>query len=482
MALDRRSFLRAGSVGILGAGALPTACTRQASQAAGTDRLARDTTMTATESDIDLGGGVVVRTWSWDGQVPGKEIRLTRGQTMRAELVNNLPHDTTIHWHGLAIPNAMDGVPVLTQQPVAPQGRFRYGFTVPDAGTYWAHSHFGSQLDRGLYAPLIIEDPQDGSDYDDELVLVLDDWIDGTGTNPDEVLAKLRQTGMKKMAGGPGVSPDMPMGDDGGDVTYPYFVINGRVPAEPQVADYKPGQRIRLRIINAGGDTAFRVGIPGIPLTVTHTDGYPVVTQQAGSVLLGMGERADAIITIGDTSVPVVAAPYGKDGHAQLNLRVNRAPLAGGAADVEAFVAALARQAPLNTATLVPTPAVTLPAQTPDNVLDVRLTGPVNGYNWLINDQAYDPDHPGLPVTQGQRVRIRFVNKSMMFHPMHLHGHTFEVQGADGPRARKDTVLVAPLQTVEVDFRADNPGKWISHCHNEYHLDAGMATYIAYQG
>ncbi len=347
MALNRRTFLRAGPIGVLGAGALLTACARPG-------RPAVDITMTATESDVDLGAGVVVRTWTWDGQVPAREIRLSRGQTMRVKLANHLPQDTTIHWHGLAIPNVMDGVPVLTQRPVAPGGTFDYEFAVPDAGTYWAHPHFGSQLDRGLYAPLIIEDPADGADYDDELTVVVDDWLDGTGTNPDAVLETLRRTGMKKMEpGGPGVTPDTPLGDDGGDVSYPYFVANGRVPADPRVVDYKPGRRIRLRIINAGGDTAFRVGLPGIPLTVTHTDGFPVVPRQVDSVLLGMGERADAVIAINDTSVPLVAAPYGKPGHARVDLRVDNAPVR---TDAAGFAAALQRQVPLNTATLVPTP------------------------------------------------------------------------------------------------------------------------------
>lgn len=437
--------------------------------------------MTAGVSDIDLGGGVVVRTWAWDSQVPAKQIRLARGQAMRVDLVNNLPTDTTIHWHGLAIPNAMDGVPDLTQQPVRPGDRFRYEFTVPDPGTYWAHPHFGSQLDRGMYAPLIIEDPADGAGYDDELVVVLDDWLDGTGTNPDAVAEELRRSGMKPMTGGPGISASMPLGEDGGDVGYPYFVINGRVPADPQVVDYPPGRRIRLRIINAGGDSAFRIGIPGVPMTVTHTDGFPVIPTRADSLVLGMGERADALVTLPDTSVPVIAAPYGKDGHAQLNLRVNAAPLSGLGADIDAFVASLITQVPRDTATLTPAPEVALPARPPENVLDCRLSGPGHhGYNWLINGAAYDPKKPGMPVIEGQRTRIRFINESMMFHPMHLHGHTFEVQGGDGPRARKDTVLVPPMATVEADFDADNPGKWISHCHNEYHLESGMATYLDY--
>ena len=128
-----------------------------------------------------------------------------------------MPQDVTVHWHGIAIVNDMDGVPDLTQAAVPNGQKFTYDFVVPDAGTYWFHSHVGTQLDRGLYGPLIIEDPSEKVDYDDELVVVLDDWIDGTGTNPDRVLANLRKTGMKPMApGGPGVTPTSPLGEDGG--------------------------------------------------------------------------------------------------------------------------------------------------------------------------------------------------------------------------------------------------------------------------
>ncbi len=437
--------------------------------------------MTAAVTDIDLGAGIVVSTWAWNGKVPADEIRLTRGQTLQITLANDLPEPSTIHWHGLAVPNDMDGVPVLTQEAVPPGSTFRYGFVVPASGTYWAHPHYGSQLDRGLYAPVIIEDPADGTDYDDELTLVVDDWIDGTGTNPNAVFETLRRTGIKPMEpGGPRVSPTMPLGQDGGDVTYPYYLINGRVPADPRVVDYSAGSRIRLRIINVGGDTAFRIGIPGIPMTVTHTDGYAVLPQQTDSVLLGMGERADAIVTLGDASVPVVAAPYGKDGYAQLILRVTGTPAVADPAAVQRFAAELAQQVPLDTATLRPTEADTLPSATPAQTLDLRLGGPVAPYTWEINDQVYDPEAPGLTVRPAERTRIRYINESMMFHPMHLHGHTFQVQGADGPRARKDTVLVPPLATVVADFDTANPGKWITHCHNEYHLEAGMATYLEY--
>ncbi len=437
--------------------------------------------MNAAETDVDL-GGVPVRTWTYTGTVPAKEIRLRKGQELRAHVTNGVPQDTSVHWHGLAIPNAMDGVPVLTQPAIAPGGSFDYHFVVPDAGTYYLHSHVGTQLDRGMYGPLIIEDPADGADYDDELVVVLDDWIDGTGTTPDQVAENLKKTGMKPMTGAaPPLSPSRPLGEDGGDVTYPYFLINGRTTTDPQVMDYRAGQRfrrIRLRIINAGADTAFRVAVPGTELNVTHTDGYPVVPRRANAVILGMGERADAIVTL-RSSAPVIAAAEGKDGYARLELRVGNAP---SNVDVDAFVAGLRTSEVLNTSSLDAAPDVILPQHDPDTTVDLRLAGPMAGYTWPINGKLYDPPNNGIALAPNERVRVRFVSESMMFHPMHLHGHTFQVVNAQGTGPRKDTVLVPPKQTVEVDFDTNNPGRWIIHCHNDYHLDGGMATFLEYTG
>lgn len=477
--IDRRGFLALSAVGAA-AGVLGGCSNRSPEPAAAEQSAGQpvDVTMNAAETDVDL-GGVQVRTWTYTGTVPAKEIRLRKGQELRAQVTNGLPQDTSVHWHGLAIPNAMDGVPVLTQPAIAPGSSFDYHFVVPDAGTYYLHSHVGTQLDRGMYGPLIIEDPADGADYDDELVVVLDDWIDGTGTNPDQVAENLKKTGMKAMTGAaPPLSPSLPLGEDGGDVTYPYFLINGRTTTDPQMMDYRAGQRIRLRIINAGADTAFRVGVPGAELNVTHTDGYPVVPRRANAVILGMGERADAIVTLG-ASAPVIAAAEGKDGYARLDLRVGNA---ASGVNVDEFVAALRTSEVLNTSGLEAAPDVILPQGNPDTTVDLRLAGPLNGYTWPINGKLYDPPNNGIALAPNKRVRVRFVSESMMFHPMHLHGHTFQVVNAKGTGPRKDTVLVPPKQTVEVDFDTNNPGRWIVHCHNDYHLDGGMATFLEYTG
>lgn len=209
--LTRRRFLALGGAATLGA--TLTACTNSStgstakpigphSSAVAAAERAREvpgaaTTavqLTAGPTEIDL-GGPRVSTWTY-GSLPGKEIRVARGARLRVALTNQLPLPTTVHWHGLAIRNDMDGVPDLTQSSVDAGDRFRYDFTVPESGTFWFHPHVGTQLDRGLYAPLIVEDPSDGAGYDEELVVVIDDWLDGIGRTPDTVLATLRRNGM----------------------------------------------------------------------------------------------------------------------------------------------------------------------------------------------------------------------------------------------------------------------------------------------
>jgi FtsP/CotA-like multicopper oxidase with cupredoxin domain len=267
---------------------------------------------------LDLGGREV-RSWAYDGRLPGAPIRVEVGDELRVSLSSDLPAPTTIHWHGIALRNDMDGVPGLTTPQVEAGQVFEYAFTVPDPGTYWFHPHVGVQLDTGLYAPLIVDDPNEPGGYDDEAVLVLDDWTDGWGESPDQILGTARRDGMGGMQGMDGMSgmPGMdgmdhmgmpsaaqPLGSDTGDVRYPAHLINGRLPTAPHTITASPGRRIRLRIINAGSDTPYRFAIGGHRLTVTHTDGFPVEPVDVDTVIIGMGERYDVVITAGDGVFP----------------------------------------------------------------------------------------------------------------------------------------------------------------------------------
>jgi len=476
-ALGRRAFLRAGLL-VAGAGMLP-ACTstgpRSADLILPTDPRVvevearrhasgriRTYQLTAEVGLVDLGGPQVT-TWTYGGVLPGTQIRVRAGDVIRAEVTNRLPVDTTIHWHGLAVRNDMDGAPDLTQNAVNPGGAFTYQFVADTPGTYWFHPHTGTQLDRGLYAPLIVEDPADGG-YDQDWVVVLDDWIDGTGTTPDEVLATLRTNGGMHGMGGY-ASLD-------GDVAYPYYLINGRIPESPVTFTAKPGERARIRVINAASDTAFRIALGEHRLRITHTDGFAVQPVDTDALLIGMGERFDVITTLGDGIFPLVALAEGKDATALALIRTG----ARAAPPVSIRPAELGRNR-LGYDRLKPTAEARLPTRTPDVTHELDLTGGMMSYAWGINGTPFDLSQR-LLIQQGERVRITFRNRTMMWHPMHIHGHTFQLNG-NGPR--KDTVAVLPGRTVTCDLDAGNPGQWMIHCHNTYHAETGMATVLGYR-
>ncbi|MER5761204.1 multicopper oxidase family protein [Streptomyces sp. NPDC002082] len=458
--------------------------------------------LTATATPLDLGAGRSVRSWAYGDKLPGQEVRVTAGGTLALTLANNLPEATSLHWHGLALRNDMDGVPGLTQRDVAPGGSFTYKFAVPHPGTYWFHPHSGVQQDRGLYAPLIVEDPKEPLSYDKEWVVVLDDWLDGVdGSTPDAVLGELRK-GMDMSPGGghsghgsgsgSGSGTPAPaasggpsrvlmggdsevLGKDPGDVAYPHYLVNGRTPEDPSVFTARPGDRIRLRIINAGGDTAFRIALGGHEFTVTHTDGFPVQHTAARSLLLGMGERYDVLVTAGDGVFPLTALAEGK-GDAASALAVLRT--GAGAVPTAATRPAELSGRPLTADTLKAAEPVALAAREPDRTVRIKLTGGMAKYDWAFDGKPYAPDRRH-PVKAGERIRLEFDNSTTMWHPLHLHGHTFALGGRPGG-ARKDTAVVLPNGKLTVDFDADNPGLWMVHCHNVYHAEAGMMTVLGY--
>jgi FtsP/CotA-like multicopper oxidase with cupredoxin domain len=452
-------------------------------------------TLTARSTTLDLGGPQVA-TWAYGDSLPGPVVRATAGDLLRITLDNQLPVESTIHWHGIALRNAADGVPGLTQDPVASGRKFVYEFVAPDPGTYFYHPHVGVQLDRGLYAPLIIDDPNEPGAYDSEWVVVLDDWIDGTGTTPDQVLANLTgpaasstgstdgmngmnmggdsSMGGMDMSGTGGMnmgSSDSPFGD-AGDVTYPHFLINGRVNTAPDVLRAKPGQRIRIRIINAAADTIFAVALGGHRLTLTHTDGYAVQPRQADAFYIGMGERYDVVTTLDDGLFPLVAEPVGKDGVALAAIRTGAGAIP--TPDRAAAIPELTGQM-VQGADLIPAPEARLPVKDIGQSIELSLTGQMNPYAWAINGAPYGKNKP-VTIQAGKRVSVQLSNMTMMTHPMHLHGHTFALPNG----LRKDTVLLKPMQKLAVQLEADNPGNWMAHCHNIYHAEAGMMAALVY--
>jgi multicopper oxidase len=489
--ISRRALLRAGlaAAGAAAGAGLLAACGRddsdgaqfvtpdgpevEAAEALRKHGAVRDVTLSATTGSVDL-GGLTVDTWTYGGVLPGAAIRVTAGEVLRASIANGLPTDTSVHWHGVALRNDADGVPPITQRPIAAGSQFTYQFAVPHPGTYWLHPHVGPQLDRGLYAPLIVEDPNEPLTYDDEWIIILDDWLDGVTGNPDDVLAELRQ-GMGGMHGGDHMmmgATSYLLGGDAGDVAYPHYLLNGRIPAAPTTYEGRPGSRIRLRIINAGADTAFRVALGGHRLQVTHTDGFAIEPIDTDALLIGMGERYDALVTLGDGAFPLVALAEGKNAAAFGIVRTAAGtppPPTARPGELNGRIVAY-RQ-------LRPTDAVRLPDRAPDRTITLNLTGSMMAYDWGIDGMPFDPNRIEA-IRAGEHVQLNLVNTTMMWHPMHLHGHTFALLDSG---LRKDTAIVLPGQKLPLVFAADNPGIWMIHCHNIYHAESGMMTQLGYQ-
>ncbi|MGL4744661.1 MAG: multicopper oxidase family protein [Dermatophilaceae bacterium] len=441
-----------------------------------------DLALRAAPASVDL-GGPVVSTWAYGGTVPGPPLRASAGDVIRLTLTNTLPAPTTVHCHGIRLRNAADGVPGLTQDPVAPGARYLYEFVAPDPGTYFVHPHVGVQLDRGLYAALVVDDPHEPGGYDEEWQVVLDDWLDGTGRTPDDVFGQLAAGagGMGRMGRGMGGAGDKgDTGDTAGaggmggmhdDVDHPFHLIGGRVASSPVALRTRPGCRVRLRLVNAAASTVYTVALGGHRMTVTHTDGVAVRPTETGAALLGMGERLDAVVRLRDGVFPLVAEPQGSAGtRAMALVRTST----GDAPEPGVAVPELTGPA-LQLARLAPAEATRMPARQQDRTADVVLQRFHGSYRWGINGAPYGENEP-LAAGRGQRLRAVVTNRTMAAHPLHIHGHTVAL--ASG--LRKDTLLVPPMRRTTIDLQADNPGDWMIHCHHAYHAEAGMMIALHY--
>lgn len=459
--IDRRQFLTES----LAAAAL-FSVSRDALAVTGAEPV-RDFVITAREATVQV-GTKQWETWTYDGAVPGPEIRITRGDRVRIRLDNRLPQPTTIHWHGLAVPPTMDGVVGLSQSAVQPGQSFTYEFDVTQSGTFFYHAHVGLQLDRGLYGALIVEEPgeNDRLRIDREYVVLLDDWLTIT---PEAALASIRGSGGMMGNGGP---------------AYAGYLLNGTT--VPSRLATTRGERVRLRLINAASATPFRVGLAGHTLIVTHADGQPVSPVEVSTLVIGMGERYDVVVSATNPGTwPLLVSPSGSSVPTTLGMLVytgferNVQPPFVWPPELQAGRAL--RYEDLRSASpaesLLPVSLI-LPA-----VLSGGMGGMGSGTtSWTINGQIY-PNADPFVVREGARVQIAMTNRSMMPHPMHLHGHTgiLRFPGPSGAGFAKDTVLLNPMETATLEFIADNPGRWLFHCHNLYHMELGMARVVEYR-
>jgi FtsP/CotA-like multicopper oxidase with cupredoxin domain len=413
--------------------------------------------------------------WSYNGTVPGPEIRLRQGEHVQITVENRLAEETTVHWHGLRVPNAMDGVPHLTQHPIAPGKTFVYTFEVPDAGTYWYHPHQRSfeQVGRGLYSPLIVEE-REPVHVDRDVTWVLADWR---------------------------LLPDAQISDDFGgfmDASHNGRVgntvtVNGSIPDTFAV---RAGERVRLRLINAANARIFGLEFQGHRPTVIALDGQPVEPHEPddGRVVLGPAMRADLILDMagspGDRFM-ITDTFYRDLEYRLLDLAYSDAPPL--------------REHPLDApmrlaANTMPEPDLRA-AERHEVTLDGGMMGGMmmamldgrrtdtralmqHGLAWAINGVVASGHvmEPFLTLQRGRSCVLAMHNHTAWHHPMHLHGHAFRVIARDGRPTRyqewRDTVLMAPHESVEIAFVADNPGDWMFHCHILEHQAAGMMGVI----
>ncbi|HEX2138266.1 MAG TPA: copper resistance system multicopper oxidase [Woeseiaceae bacterium] len=481
-----------------------------------------------------------------NGTVPAPLIRLRQGRDVRIAVTNELDEDTSIHWHGVLLPFDMDGVPGVSFPGIRPGETFVYRFPVRHAGTFWFHSHSGLQEQLGHYGPLIF-DPAgtDPVDYDREHVLVLSDW---SFMHPRSILRKLKQdggyfnrqehtlTGLFR-EGDP--EQQMPLRErlmwdrmrmsptDIADVTgsaYTYLV-NGHGPQENWTGLFRPGERVRLRVINASAMTVFNFRLPGLPLTVVQADGNDVRPVTVDELQISVAETYDLIVEpVHERAYAIVAESVDRSGMAVGTL----APRAGMAAtppplrprptlgmdDMGMDDMSMAGMAHEMTATktgtgvdmvamhpkdsagkrglgledaghrvLVYSDLVALEPnpdrRPPSRSLEIHLTGNMERFMWSFDGRKFSEVVEPIRFARDERVRVTLVNDTMMQHPIHLHGHFFEVvNGHPGHHPMKHTVNVLPGSKISFDLTADNPGDWAFHCHLLYHMHAGMFNVV----
>jgi FtsP/CotA-like multicopper oxidase with cupredoxin domain len=439
------------------------------------------TTLTATTSTVEVSGRTVRML---DILQPNgtRGITTTVGARFRVRLVNALQTPTLVHWHGLTPPPHQDGVPIVSQPALLPGQTYDYDFPLTEAGTYWMHSHEGLQEQSLLSGPLIIKDPADAARDDREVVVELGDF---SFRSPDAILAQLLHppataTPSPKPAGTPA-----PMKRDANDVNYDAYLVNRRPIENPEVFRIEPRGRIRLRVINSASSTNFTLDLGALTGTLITVDGRPVAPVRVNRIGLGIAQRCDIRIeTPGPGVYPIFAVREADRARGAF-------VLASRGAQIPAYSATGPWVAPYNDLRLESQLRATNPLapRAPDRQLVMNLTGNMRIYSWTIDNLAWTDalalsgKAPYMPVKQGERVEITMQNKTMMTHPMHLHGHSFQVVAIGGqrfPGAMRDSVLVTPKQSVTIAFDANNPGWWFYHCHNLYHLAAGMASSIRY--
>ncbi|WFP60650.1 multicopper oxidase family protein [Mesorhizobium sp. WSM4904] len=414
--------------------------------------------------------------WAYHGTIPGPTLRLRQGQPVRITVENGLDEDTTVHWHGIRLPNAMDGVPGLTQPPIGPGESFVYEFTPPDAGTFWYHPHTDSlvQLGSGLAGPLIVEEAEPAA-FDRDLLWLLQDW---------------RLTKDGQIAGGFGSMMDASMSGRVGNVV----TINGQAPTDQSV---RAGERVRLRLANAALARMMALRFEGHRPVIVAVDGQPCEPHEPadGRLVLAPATRIDVVLDMqGDPGSRHAVIDDFYDGLAYMltNLAYDkRPPLRAHPLDARLALPRNPLPAP-NLANAVRQEIVLQGGMMGGGklagvggMMGMGMPGMKGSPAWAINGMSMTGDgHAGMApqftLERGATCRLTMRNETAWWHPMHVHGFSLAVLSRNGApvphRQWQDTVLLAPKDVIECAFVADNPGDWMLHCHVADHQMAGLMT------
>ncbi|RIA09342.1 FtsP/CotA-like multicopper oxidase with cupredoxin domain [Flavobacteriaceae bacterium MAR_2010_72] len=468
-----------------------------------------------------------------NGQLPAPTLYFTEGDIAEIHVHNKMHHETSIHWHGLILPNEQDGVPYLTTAPIKSHSTHVYSFPIKQSGTYWYHSHTMLQEQIGMYGAIVIHKPNEKPKYEE--VLLLSDWSD---ENPHQIERSLHNATdwyMIKKNAVQSYSEAVKEGYfttklinewkrmhamDVSDVYYEQFLING---LKEQYANYKAGDTIRLRVINGSASTYFWLNYAGGKITVVATDGVNVEPVEVDRLIIGVSEIYDVLVTIpeNNASYEFTATAEDRTGYATFWLgqgekkqltplprlkyfegmkMMNDMMTLGGNMNDMGMNMSL-QQMDMNTVmypeivdsgdtetpitlnyTMLKSPIKTVLPDVPFRTLHFELTGNMNRYVWTLNNKTIS-ESDKIKIKAGENIRIVITNNSMMRHPMHLHGHFFRVINGQGEYAPlKNVIDIMPMETDTIEFNASEEyGDWYFHCHILYHMMSGMGRIFTYE-
>jgi FtsP/CotA-like multicopper oxidase with cupredoxin domain len=469
--MSRRSMLLSGTA------ALACQGFRSLAQGSGASKFSTekpDHTLRIEPCSVEIAKGVVIRTFAYNGQVPGPLLRLKEGVPVTIDVTNATEKEDIVHWHGLATDSLNDGAMEEGSPMIAPGSTLRYRLVPRPSGTRWYHTHASAKdgatedLTRGTYSGqfgfLLVEGSNEPAAYDQEVNLAIHHW--------EPQFVPMVETMRSVSANKPQTS--------GSDVGYKYATINMHTLGEGEPIRVRQGQRILLRLLNASATENVVLALPGHSFKILAMDGNPVpISRSVEALSLAVAERVDAIVEMNHPGVWVLGSTLQESRQMGLGIVVeyegrSGPPMWMDPAPVQWDYTQFAGK---------------VPVQEPEKTytMTFRDAGALNGSQfdtWTINDDAW-PDIKPLEVQKGKRYRLLFRNASGDQHPMHLHRHTFELTSVGGISTsglRKDVVNVMPLDTVAVDFVADNPGDTLVHCHQQLHMDYGFMQLIKYVG